>query len=874
MAAGLEDRAVTPQACYHCGLPVPPQTDFAVDIDGEPRTMCCAGCQAVAQAIVGNGLADYYRNRDALPQSPASGGREALPSALADLGLFDHADFQKSFVRALGPDEREASLLLEGITCSACIWLNEQHLARQPGVLAAEINYATRRARVRWDERRIHLSEILAAVAAIGYRAYPYDPARSETLAREERRAALWRVFVAGFGMMQVMMYAVPVYFAGEGDMSPEIEQLMRWASLVLTLPVVFYSAAPFFRGAWRDLRLGRAGMDTPVAIGVGAAFAASVWATLTASGQVYFDSVTMFVFFLLGGRFLEMSARQKAVGVAEALARLLPSFAERLSGFPGGRDSERVLVGDLVAGDAVLVRAGETIPADGRVLDGVSSVNESLLTGESTPAHKSPGSALMGGAQNVDSPLVMCVEAVGEATRLSAIVRLMERAAAEKPRLVELADRVASRFIGVVLLLAVATAIAWTIIDSDRALWVTVSMLVVTCPCALSLATPLALTAASGALARDGLLVTRAHAIETLAQATHFVFDKTGTLTFGRMRVREVEPMGRLDASTALAWAAALERDSEHPLGAALRDAAKVAGAAAEKVVGTGATEGAPPPAGEGAAPRRAAGVPEFFDVRNTPGSGIEAQTTTGAIRLGRPEFVAQLHGLALPESVAASRPTANESAVSDASDDASSARVDTLIALGDAQGWLALFRIGDALRPEAAALVAALRAAGKRVTLATGDAWPAARTVAAAVGIDDVQAAMSPSDKRDFVRALQARGEVVAMLGDGVNDAPVLAQAQVSVAMGEGAPLARAQADVLLLAASLDPLRRGVVLAGRTWRVIRQNLAWAVLYNALALPLAMAGLISPWLAGIGMSASSLLVALNSLRLQTPSPR
>ena len=324
--------------CYHCGLPVPAKVDLPVRVDGAPRAMCCPGCQAVAQAIVDNGLADYYRHRDALPDAP----REALPEMLAGLELYDHAEFQKSFVRSLDADEREASLILEGITCSACIWLNEQHLSRLAGVTGVNINYATRRARVRWDERRIKLSDILAAIAAIGYRAYPYDAAKSEELAGKERRSALWRVFVAGFGMMQVMMYAIPVYIAGEGDMTPDIEQLMRWASLALTLPVVFYSSAPFFQSAWRDLKLRRVGMDVPVALGVGAAFAASVWATLTASGEVYFDSVTMFVFFLLGGRFLEMTARQKAVSVTEALTKLLPAFASRLPAFQIGRASCR----------------------------------------------------------------------------------------------------------------------------------------------------------------------------------------------------------------------------------------------------------------------------------------------------------------------------------------------------------------------------------------------------------------------------------------------------------------------------------------------------------------------------------------------------
>jgi Cu2+-exporting ATPase len=327
-------------SCYHCGLPIPDDVDLSVKIGGETRAMCCYGCQAVAQSIVENGLEDYYRSRDALPESP----REAMPAVLEQLALFDHAEFQKSFVKELGESEREASLLLEGITCAACIWLNEQHVGKLPGVTAVDINYATRRARVRWDDARIKLSDILAAIAAIGYRAYPYDAAKNEEISRKERRDALWRLWVAGFGMMQVMMYAYPVYIA-DGDMTADVESLMRWASLFLTLPVIFYSSAPFFRNAWRDLKLRRVGMDVPVALGVGAAFLASCWATFTQGGEVYFDSVTMFIFFLLGGRYLEMNARQKAISVTEALAKLLPAFAQRLPVFRlSGRPSNASL--------------------------------------------------------------------------------------------------------------------------------------------------------------------------------------------------------------------------------------------------------------------------------------------------------------------------------------------------------------------------------------------------------------------------------------------------------------------------------------------------------------------------------------------------
>lgn len=810
--------------CYHCGLPVPDgamgEAALSTMIDGQARPMCCLGCQAVAQAIVDGGLADYYRRRDALPHSP----REAAPEALEELPLYDHAEFQKSFIRALGEHEREAALMLEGVTCAACIWLNERHIARVPGVSGVEINFATRRARVRWDARQARMSDILAAVAAIGYRAHPYDALRHEALAKKERRAALWRLFVAGFGMMQVMMYAIPAYLASEGEMPPSVEALLRWASLILTAPVVFYSAAPFFRGAWRDVHLRRVGMDAPVALGVGAAFAASVWATWTGTGEVYFDSVTMFVFFLLGGRFLEMAARQRAIGVTEALARLRPMFAGRAAAYPAERSIERVAVADLRIGDVALVRPGEAIPADGRVIEGESTVDESLLTGESRPVDKRVGDAVTGGAINIDSPFYLRVEQVGEATRLSAILRLMERAAMEKPKIVEQADRIASVFLAALLLIALAAAALWWRIDPARALWITVSVLVVACPCALSLATPVALTIAAGALARLGVLATRGHAIETLARATHFIFDKTGTLTFGRPRLVETLPLGEASRERCIALAAAIEQASEHPLGKALREAAV----------------GLPTAAGH------------VTHIANIPGSGMQAELDGRRLRVGRIGFVGELHGRVLPEAATAMMESG-----------------DTVVALGGEAGWLALFRLADVVRPDAAALVADLRAAGRQITLLTGDSPSAARAVALALGIGTVEAGMSPQDKLDYVTRLQAGGAVVAMVGDGVNDAPVLARAQVSVALGDGAQLARAQADLALLSEHLAPLGQAWRVAQRCLHVIRQNLAWAIAYNLAALPLAMAGWITPWMAGIGMSGSSLLVVLNSLRLQ-----
>ena len=805
-------------ACYHCGLPVPREASHVVAVDGRQRSMCCAGCEAAAQLIVDNGLTDYYRRRDAMPERRP----EAIPAELLELGHFDHPEFQQGFVRPVGEHERETSLILEGITCAACVWLNERHIALQPGVSAVQVNYATRRVRVRWDERQIRLSGILGAIQAIGYRAYPYDAARAEDVAARERRTMLWRVFVAGFGMMQVMMYAVPTYFAGDGDMTLRAQLWFRWASLILTLPVVLYSAAPFFRHAVRDIRLRRLGMDVPVALGVGCAFLASLWATLANGPEVYFDSVTMFVFFLLGGRYLEMLARTRAVRGIEELGKILPAFTERLPDWPCP-DGEQVPVSQLVPGDCVRVRPGGVIPADGVVIDGVSEANEALLTGESRPVPKKVDSALTGGSINISSPLVMRVEQVGDSTRLAAIRRLMERAACEKPRLAAVSDNWATIFIVVLLTLATATWIGWHFIDPSRALWIFVSVLVVACPCALSLATPAALTVATDALARMGVLVTRGHAIEVLARVNHYVFDKTGTLTEGQMRLEETQLLGAMDAETLYALAAALEQGSEHPVASALRAAAA----------------GKPPVA--------------VSDVTAVTGHGMSGRYSGGAVWIGRPDFVAERAGLSVPVEVAGME-----------------LKTGTVIALADEHGWLGLFRFADALRPAAADYVRQLVAAGIPVTILSGDAPTAVAAVGERLGISDVHGAMTPQDKQAFIARLQEDpAKVVTMFGDGVNDAPVLAQAHVSVAMGSGTDLARNQADIVLLGENFARLGDGAGLARKTLWIIRQNLWWSFAYNLSVVPLAMMGWVTPLIAGVGMAGSSLLVVLNALRLQ-----
>ena len=793
---------------------------MTVPVDGTERAMCCIGCQAVAKAIVDGGHGDYYRHRDALPESP----REALPSALGELGVFDHPEVQKGFVRPIGDHESEASLILEGITCAACVWLNESHLSSLAGVTAVDINYTTRRARVRWDSRAIKLSQILESIAAIGYRAHPYDTEKFEQLAQKERKSALWRLFVAGFGMMQVMMYAIPVYLADDGTMTEDIEHLMRWASLLLTLPVVLYSSAPFFRNAFRDLRFFRVGMDVPVALGIGAAFLASLIATVVGHGEVYFDSVTMFVFFLLTGRYLEMMARQQAVRGVESMARALPVFAFRLKAYPA-LDGEKIVIGDLVEGDFVLVKPGEVVPADGTVVWGDSAVDESLLTGESLPVVKAVGAAATGGTVNTVSPLVIQVERVGGDTRLASIARLMESAAVEKPRMVMLADRVAARFVLALLVLAVVTAGGWWFIDPDRMLMVFISVLVVSCPCALSLATPAALTVASGVLASRGLLVAKGHAIESLAKINRMIFDKTGTLTLGKPILTDVYPVNGWNRERVLSLAAAMEVASEHPLAMALISAAQK----------------------EAVAP-----LTHVAAIRSLTGQGVVAEIDGESVRLGRLDFVAQAHGCPIPADIQVRLEQGN-----------------IVIGMGSGQGWYGFFVLEDELRPSATTVAARLRQLNVSMLILSGDMQAATERVGMSLGGVSACGGLSPEGKRNEVKTLQDAGEVVSMVGDGVNDGPVLAQAQVSIAMGEGTDLARTQGDMVLLGGDLSALADGVRIARQTMKIVHQNLMWAFAYNFLAIPVAMLGWVTPWMAGIGMSASSLLVVLNALRLQ-----
>jgi P-type Cu2+ transporter len=811
--------------CYHCGLPIPDGTDLTVKIQGQTRHMCCIGCQAVAQAIVDSGLEDFYRHRTENPPT----GRELIPEILRETELYDHPKVQQGFVRQEGEHLKEAALILEGITCAACVWLNEKQLKKLPGVVEVQVNYSNHRALVRWDEREIKLSQILQAITQIGYIAHPYDPNRQQELLEQERKIQLRRIAIAGLLGMQVMMIAIALYAGSWWGIDDEFRYLFYWLSLAFTLPVIIYSAEPFFKNAWQDLSHGRTGMDVPVALGMGLAFIGSVWATINthSTGHVYYDSVVMFVFFLLLGRYFELLARKHNAQAAETLVHAIPSMTNKIN-LDGSE--QRILVADLQVGDKILVKPGETIPADGIISSGNSSIDESLLSGESLPQIKIPGQNVIGGSINVESPLQIEVQKVGADTVLSHILRLLERAQTEKPTITALANQVASYFVLAVLILATLVASYWWLQDPSTDAWfmTTLAVLVVTCPCALALATPTALTAATANLTRSGLLATRAHALETLAKADHFVFDKTGTLTAGKLQLIEGHYLAHWTQATCLAHAAALERHSEHPIAQALLSASEHTLLLSKSLLNITAQQ-----------------------VSNQVGGGLSGIIGGREFYIGSAEFIYQHTKLSLNSKSANLLQQTN-----------------TLVLLADKNNIYAAFVLGDNLRLGAKELVHSLLAQGKQVSLLSGDRQAVVAEIANKLGIQNFAADLTPDDKLAKIKQLQEQGAIVAMVGDGVNDAPVLAQAAVSIAMGGGTQVARASADMILLTENLSNLLIGIKTANKTLIIIRQNMAWAIGYNLLALPAAAMGYIAPWMAAIGMSLSSLIVVLNATRL------
>ncbi|TQV84747.1 cadmium-translocating P-type ATPase [Exilibacterium tricleocarpae] len=798
------------QGCYHCGLPVPAGCDFQLEIDGDRQPFCCPACRAVAGAIIAGGLGNFYQFRTEL------NSRAEAEVDAEDYRIYDTPELQQSFVQQLDDGTRRAQLLIEGITCAACVWLIEHYLDGYGAVTGVKVNAHTHRCVVDWQPEAGRLSDLMAALAAIGYRPMPATDDRLQDLQRRESRQALLRLGVAGIGMMQVGMVAIGLYAGGLQGIGETWEHLLRWVSMLIATPVVFYSARPFFSGALRVLRARHLSMDVPVAMAIGGAYAASCWATLFGGGEVYFDSVSMFTFFLLLGRYLEMRARHRNAAASGRLAHLLPLSVRRVRRSEAGEEIADVAVKQLQVGDCIRVRAGETFACDGEVLEGRSGAVEAMLTGEAEPVLKQPGDRVSAGTLNTDGSLLVEVKALGQHTQLSAIEQLVEQAQQEKPSQVALADRVAGYFVGVVLIVTGLVGWFWYHQAPEQAFWICLSVLVVTCPCALSLATPTALTTAIDTLRRRGLLVTRAHVVEGLEKVTCVVFDKTGTLTQGEPRVEDVVVTGELSRQRCLAVAAALETGSNHPLARAFADYS-----------GTVFAEG----------------------IETVTGSGVSGRIDGRDYRLGTADFAA----------AGAPPPAGAGQWLALSVTDATSGRVQLL-------AW---FSLRDQVRERAAAAVAALREELQlEVVLLSGDSSSATAEVAAAVGIANYRGGATPQDKLDYIQARQRYGDVVMMVGDGINDIPVLSGADVSVAMGSASDLAQTRADSILLNGQLEQLPAALVFARRARRTIRQNLGWAAGYNGLALPLAAMGWVPPYAAALGMSASSLVVVLNALRL------
>ena len=750
----------------------------------------------------------------------------AEPHSAEALRLLDDAQEWAAFSRPdqKDPDLWESNVVIEGMHCAACALNIEDALRATPGVVKVEVGAASHRARVVWSAAVVQPSRWMKAVQDIGYRAVPANDSFAGERRKQETRQALWRWLVAGLCMMQVMMYAYPAYVAAPGDLTMEFEQLLRWASWVLTLPVVMFSCGPFFRSALRDVRHMRVSMDLPVAIGMAITFVVSTVGTFEPQGifgrEVFFDSLTMFVFFLLTGRWLELRLRDKTAGALEALMNRLPDSVERLT-VTGAY--ERVAVRRVVVGDLVRVHAGETFFADGVVEIGSTLVDEALLTGESRPLSRGPGMAVVAGSHNLNATVYMRVERTGGETRFAQIVALMESAAATKPESALLADRLAKPFLIGVLVAAAASCAWWWSHDPGHALMVAVSVLIVTCPCALSLATPAAMLAAAGSLARSGVLVRRLQALDALAAVDTMVFDKTGTLTKDAFVLGKVVVRSGVSEGDALAMAAALARHSLHPVSRAI--------VVAQAGVVPALTEWSCPTATE------------------TPGQGVAGQLVgptgeNGSVvvdaRLGKANFCG-----------------------------ADVASLDALgVHLSDASGWVASFALVEDVRGEAVNVVQSLENAGVAVHLLSGDASDAVLRVAAQVGIKNVQGACSPAEKLSYMRTLQEQGRTVAMVGDGLNDGPVLAGAHVAFAFGLAVPLAQAKADFVVMGNDLMSVANTLLLARRTIKIVRQNLWWALGYNVACIPLAVMGYLPAWAAGLGMAASSLFVVLNALRL------
>ncbi|OLF80463.1 ATPase [Pseudoalteromonas haloplanktis] len=783
--------------CFHCLESVPAGFDAHVIIDNTAEPMCCIGCQAVAQNIIDQGMTDYYKYRT------VSAGKveQLVPEQLAFIKSYDNEDIQDEFISTHN-DNSEVLLSVEGITCAACAWLIEKQLLNLKSVKRVDVNTSTNRAMIHWDKSATPLSELITSLAEIGYKAYPFQSDLEAQQKQQTAKAYIRRLGVAGLMTMQVMMFAFAMYFGMFSGMDSNFEQYFRWISLILATPVILYSALPFLSNAINGLKARQLNMDLPVSLAIFGAYAASCYATVMEVGEVYFESICMFTFLLLLGKYLEFRARLKASEFTANLQKLLPLTARTLD----EQGNEHIIAAKkLKLNDIVLIKAGETIPADGILVKGSTSVDESMMTGEHQPVRKYIDHNVYAGTVNHDGIIEIKINKLGQNTLLNQIIRLQHNALTKRPRLVEITDKVAQWFVAVLLVFASLTAIGWYQVDPDVAFWITISVLVATCPCALSLAIPTALTCAVATLTRKGILIKQAHVLETLSKLTLFAFDKTGTLTQGKFSLDVVDILNdNYSKEQILDIAAQLESYSEHPIASAFKEFK---------------------------------GQRKFDDVQLHPGIGISAQFDNTHYAIGKSGW------FDTKKTNAQATLYINKQAV-------------------------ARFYFVDKVKTDADKLINSLKAANLNCHMLTGDASDAGAKVAKKLKLDSVLASCSPKDKQVAVERWSSQGEIIAMVGDGVNDSPVFASAHLSIAMETGADISKNSADVVLLNSDLASISHLLTIAKQTRRIIKQNLALSLLYNGSILPLAAMGLVAPWMAVIGMSASSIIVICNSLRL------
>ncbi len=786
-------------------------------IEGQSRPFCCIGCKAVCKAIFDAGLQGFYQ------RTPEGTLLAPPPEPPKDIGIYDIDEVQSEFVDDLG-DERDIHLLVEGIHCAACIWLIEHTLGQLPGVLSASVNLSARRVQLRWDNRQIKLSAILRRLAAVGYAAVPFDPEAAEGTLKRQNRALLFRMAFAGFAMMNLMWVSIALYTGADRG---EFRGLFEWIGFGLATPTLFYSGWPFLRGAWSSIRQRHATMDLPIAIGASVTWLYSSYVLLfqPPQGGVYFDTVVNFIFVILIGRHLESLSKRHAVSATQRLVDLQPRVATLL--VEGVEHTTPIR--SVKSGDLVLVKPGDRIPVDGVVIEGRSSVDEAMLSGESAPAPKSAGDRVSAGTINIEGALTLRVESTLKNTALGRIIRLVEEAQSSKPPIQCTTDRIVPWFVTATLGLATLTFLFWMQSDFEVALMAATAVMIITCPCAAGLSVPMAVAVASGEGARHGIMIKNGTVLEVLADVNHFVFDKTGTLTEGKMRIEAIHSHN-IDEAELLALCATAERYSEHTIARAIRQAAS------EQQV--------------------AQRYPHVEEFSNVPGLGISARVGGHAVLLGTEQWLEQ-NGVAREARFSAETHRYEGQGV-------------TCIHVAVDGREAGLIALADQLRPDALATIQKLRDSGIRLTLLSGDRKRVAEAVAARLGGMEVIAEVLPDDKDRVIAQLQQRGAKVAMVGDGVNDAPALIRADVGISLGSGTDVSTESADIVLMSNELEKIHLAARLSRRTLKTIRQNLGLSLTYNVVMIPLAMAAFITPLFAAIAMPFSSLAVIGNAARIRT----